>query len=105
MKTRRGLHYLERNATAVTPLGFAIQVLQLKDEFAVSVSSWGRTAKHNKRVDGHPRSKHKVWLAADFILDDYKRDHLGFKKRVNALGLGWSDEEDHIHVQARTLRK
>ncbi len=37
-----------------------------------SVISWGRDAARNRRVGGHPRSRHLDGLACDIVFDDVR---------------------------------
>ena len=66
-----------------------------------SIVSWGRTEKRNKMVGGHPKSRHKLFLAVDIICDDrehrdslfkaaYKAGLFGYKRR-SATGLHLQD--------------
>jgi hypothetical protein len=86
------------------PLTFAAIVYDLSAIWEISVTSWGRTAKRNRAVGGHPRSKHLTWLAADIALDtpgDAKLIIAHLAKR----GLACIDEGDHLHIQVpRTVR-
>jgi hypothetical protein len=63
-----------------------------------SVTSWGRSAKHNAQVDGHPDSWHRLWLSADVVLDN-PADGPSFDRQCARLGLRVLDEGDHRHVQ------
>ena len=49
---------------------FVDALLTLRCKWDFSVSSWGRTPKHNKDVGGKATSKHQLWLGADLILDE-----------------------------------
>lgn len=63
-----------------------------------SVSSYGRTEKHNKAVGGKDDSNHLQWLAADVVYDEpivkARRD-----KVARRYGLEVIDEGDHDHVE------
>ena len=63
-----------------------------------SITSYGRTVKHNGEVGGVTFSAHLVWLAADIVYDSAagaeKRD--GWARR---LGLKLIHEGDHDHAQ------
>jgi len=63
-----------------------------------SVSSWGRTPKHNKDVGGVEGSIHMLWLGCDVVLDEMKKN-LEFEKDCNKLGLVAVFEGDHYHLQ------
>ena len=63
-----------------------------------SVSSYGRTVKHNIAVDGHPFSYHLVWLAADVVYDS--EIPLGFREQMaKKFGLEVIAEVDHDHLE------
>jgi hypothetical protein len=64
-----------------------------------SVTSWGRTPKHNKAVGGVDDSAHLLWTGADVVYDggmeaDPLRDRLAAR-----LGLMLVHEGDHDHIQ------
>ena len=63
-----------------------------------SVSSWGRTPKHNKDVGGVEGSIHMLWLGCDMVLDVMEKN-LEFEKDCNKLGLVAIFEKDHYHLQ------
>ena len=84
----------------LSPLDFAAIILELALHFKFSVTSWGRTAKRNKAVGGHPASRHLRWLAVDVVLDNAK-DKPFFLKVITEAGLSFLDEGDHIHVQTK----
>lgn len=79
---------------------FAGKIDLLNKLFPLSITSWFRSKKRNAAVGGHPQSKHLSGFAIDVVLDDPK-DKPQFLKTVNALGLGFLDEGDHIHIQRR----
>ena len=81
---------------------FAGKIELLKELFPFSVTSWFRSKKRNAAVGGHPQSKHLTGFAVDVVLDDPK-DTPQFLRTVNALGLGFLEEDDHIHIQRRFL--
>jgi len=63
-----------------------------------SVTSYGRTQKHNRDVGGDPRSLHQVWKAADVVYDA----QLSESERATvagALGLYVHHESDHDHLR------
>lgn len=81
-------------------LDFKTKLFELHQEFQFSETSGWRTAKRNKRVGGHPASKHLSGLGIDCVLDDPR--HTGaFTKAVRAKGLSFLNEGDHLHVQVR----
>lgn len=65
-----------------------------------SVTSWGRTLKHNKAVGGVPDSAHTLWKGADVVYDDPVA--LDVKSPIAArLGLMIIVEGDHDHIQEK----
>ena len=84
-----------------SPMVFAATVLDLRRRWAFSVSSWGRTVKHNasETVKGHPKSKHLWWLGLDVVLDDPGEVEL-FMEDARRSGLYPTDEGDHVHLQS-----
>jgi len=63
-----------------------------------SVTSWGRTPRHNAAVGGDPRSLHLDWRAVDVVYDtmpplDRAQDV------ARQLGLYVHREGDHDHVR------
>lgn len=63
-----------------------------------SVTSWGRTAKHNAAVGGVPDSPHKRWTAADVVYDEV----VPVQTRVATaakFGLQIIFESSHDHLQ------
>ena len=63
-----------------------------------SVSSWGRTPKHNKDIGGVEGSIHTLWLGCDVVLDEMKKN-LEFEKDCKKLGLVAIFSQDHYHLQ------
>lgn len=62
-----------------------------------SVTSWGRTEKHNRAVGGVANSRHLEWLAADVVYDA----PLPLEKRqalARQAGLTLIVEGDHDHL-------
>lgn len=82
----------------MSPLDFADRILAYCSATNASVTSWGRTQAHNKRVGGVPESAHLLWLAADVIYDTVleRTYRVALAKR---LGLVLLDEGDHDHLQ------
>ena len=62
-----------------------------------SITSWGRSTKHNKDVGGVPGSAHRFWRGADVVYD-LKPDitRLEYARR---LGLKILPEGDHDNLQ------
>jgi hypothetical protein len=65
-----------------------------------SVTSWGRTAKHNKEVGGVPNSYHLLWLGCDIVLDDM-RQNTDFENDAIFFCLKPILEGDHYHLQPK----
>lgn len=85
----------------MTVQDFAGKIELLASIFPLSVTSWFRSKKRNAEVGGHARSSHLFGLAVDVVLEDQEDKHY-FLKTVKALGLGFLDEGDHIHIQRRS---
>lgn len=79
---------------------FADTVLSLGCVYNVSVTSWGRTPKHNKAVGGEKDSKHMQWLAVDLVIDE-ERDREPVIRYLRDCGCFVLDEGTHIHVHSR----
>lgn len=82
----------------LTPIDFALALMTYCNVSDASVTSWGRTIKHNKAVGGHPISYHTTWQAADVIYDEpipiHRRQQL-----ARHLGLELTVEDDHDHLE------
>lgn len=63
-----------------------------------SVSSWGRTEKHNRDVGGVPDSYHRLWMGCDVVLDQMVQNPR-FEADAKKLGLDAILEGDHYHLQ------
>lgn len=63
-----------------------------------SVTSYGRTPKHNKAVGGVIQSAHQFWLAADIVYDAPVPALTAVDCAVR-LGLLMIRESDHDHLQ------
>ncbi len=82
----------------MTPDEFGRRVRRYCAEFRGSVTSWGRTSRHNAAVHGAADSPHLVWLGADVVLDlpvafGLRRDY------ATALELRLLPEAEHDHLQ------
>ena len=66
---------------------------------AAYLTSWWRSADHNRSVGGHPYSQHLLGFAFDFVVNDRAAEQ-AFVKRVREAGLVPVLEFDHVHVQA-----
>lgn len=89
---------MRKPATPWEVIAFVMCILQLKDEFAISCTGWGRTPARNKAVGGLPESWHLDWLAVD-IVRDRGVDKAKLLARITAMGLQYEDESDHIHIE------
>jgi hypothetical protein len=63
-----------------------------------SITSYGRTVRHNAAVKGVPQSAHQFWLAADIVYDDTVDQNLA-NDTAKRLGLRLIREDDHDHLQ------
>lgn len=77
---------------------FALAVYRFGKATRASITSWGRTAAHNKKVGGVINSFHVRWMAVDVVYD--KRPSLEAAKEAAAQqGLFLLREKDHDHLQ------
>lgn len=67
-------------------------------KFHGSVSSWGRTVKHNKDVGGVADSYHLIWMGVDVVLDEMV-ENKSFEVDAKKFGLDAILEGDHYHLQ------
>jgi len=84
----------------MSPFDFIEQVVFVCCKHHGSVSSWGRTPKHNKDVGGVEGSIHMLWMGCDIILDEMKKN-LEFEKDCSILDLVAIFETDHYHLQPK----
>jgi hypothetical protein len=84
----------------VTVGDFAERLVLVALVVPFSVTSWGRSPKHNAAptVKGHPDSWHLLWLGVDAVLDN-PADGESFERQCGRLGLRVLNEGDHYHVQ------
>jgi hypothetical protein len=82
----------------MSPFDFIECVVLVCSKHRGSVSSWGRTPKHNKDVGGVDDSTHMLWIGCDVVLDNMVKNP-AFEEDVHILGLHWSFEGDHYHLQ------
>lgn len=82
---------------------FTIAVLSLAVRFRFSVTSWGRSEKHNHDVGGVVDSLHLVWLAMDVELDQGE-DKAAFIVAAQRQGLVVVDDGGDLHVQIPRIR-
>ena len=78
---------------------FVSHVHTLGSCYDLSITSWGRSKKHNAAVEGKPNSRHRLWLAVDIVLDE-ESDQGFFLEDCKRMGLIAVVETDHIHVQS-----
>lgn len=83
----------------MTPPGFAACLVAYCYATGGSVTSWGRTGKHNAAVGGHPQSLHLVFLAADVVYDA-PIDEAAARILASRFSLRLVREGDHDHLQA-----
>lgn len=79
---------------------YFISVICLLYKYHGSVSSWGRTEKHNKDVGGVPGSLHLLWLGCDVVLDVNEKN-LEFEKDAQLMGFTALWETNHYHLQPK----
>ncbi len=77
---------------------FTQKIVTLSSVVPFSVTSWGRSKKHNLEVGGNKHSRHRDWLGIDIILDNPEDKEDLFHYAIKA-GLKYLDEGDHIHLQ------
>lgn len=79
-------------------MAFIIHVFTLLYKHQGSVSSWGRTKKHNKDVGGVTNSYHLLWWSVDVILDVNRPDP-AFVSDCKLMAIRAIWEGDHYHLQ------
>lgn len=84
----------------MSPFEFVQSVILLCSKYRGSVSSWGRTPKHNKDVGGVENSIHMLWLGCDVVLDEMSTN-VKFEADAEFLGLKAIFEVDHYHLQPK----
>jgi Peptidase M15 len=67
--------------------------------FDGSITSYGRTSKHNSEVGGVSFSAHLFWLAADVVYDDPPPSINVATETAKRLKLMLVREPDHDHLQ------
>ncbi len=83
-----------------TVIDFAPAVYRFAKETGASVTSWGRSLLHNRKVGGVSNSYHLRWLAVDVVYD--KRPSLATVTAVaDKHGLQVIREKDHDHLQPK----
>ena len=78
---------------------FAVAVETFCLAFGGSVTSWGRTADHNRMVGGVANSLHLTWRAVDVVYDR-PVEKATAEDLASSLGLRLVREGDHDHLQA-----
>jgi hypothetical protein len=84
----------------MTPFELITKVFMLCYKHNGSVTSWGRTKKHNKDVGGVQNSYHMLWISCDVVLDTMEKSE-EFEKDSASLGLLALLEGDHYHLQPK----
>lgn len=79
-------------------VSFLIGVIFLCYKHRASVSSWGRTEKHNKDVGGVEDSYHLIWCGCDVVLD-LNAANPSFERDARKMGFNPIWEKDHYHLQ------
>lgn len=64
-----------------------------------SVTSYGRSRKHNEDVGGKVFSPHQFWLGCDVVYDDLPVPSAVAHETAERLGLFLISEGDHDHLQ------
>ncbi len=82
----------------MNPMDFIERVLILCSKHRGSITSWGRTPKHNEDVGGVPNSYHMVYLGCDVVLDVMIKNIL-FENDAHYFKLKPILEGDHYHLQ------
>lgn len=78
---------------------FCLRIRSYCDATAGSVTSWGRTVKHNRDVGGDARSLHVAWKAVDVVYDP-PAPALDVRQTLAAsFGLYVWPEDDHDHLR------
>lgn len=87
----------------MTPVEFASAAMAYCAATGGSVTSWGRTVKHNTKVGGVADSGHVLWIAVDVVYDANGMPPPGGSTARETLaarlGLMLIHEGDHDHVQ------
>lgn len=82
------------------PFDFITRVAIICAKHRGSVSSWGRTLKHNKAVGGLDNSLHMLWLGCDIVLDEMKKN-TEFEKDAGTMGMIAYFGKDHYHLEPK----
>jgi len=87
----------------LSPLDFHVSLMGYCYAMRASVTSYGRTAKHNVDVGSvHQDSYHVQWLAADVVYDDDPKPVKALRDKVaGRFGLEVVDEGDHDHLEPK----
>jgi len=95
-----GLFKDPKEGLAMDIMGFIMRTLTLRIKYQFSVTSWGRTVKHNKDVGGVDGSDHVLWLGLDTILEPMEKN-IDFEKDCDRLDLIALFEKDHYHLRPK----
>ena len=87
----------------MTPLQFHEALMAYCRRLNGSITSYGRTVKHNHDVGGVPQSAHQFWLGADVVYDEPVDADLA-RDTADRLGLKCLRESDHDHLQPASWR-
>lgn len=87
----------------MSPQTFADAIRAYCQAMGGSISSWGRTEAHNRKVGGVPGSAHRFWVGADVIYDALPAVDPATEYAAR-LGLKLIREGDHDHLQPLTWR-
>ena len=85
-------------------IGFLLDVLIIAIRCGGSVTSWIRSVEHNKKVGGHPLSRHIFGEAVDLVFDTQKDKEEAIQQFLRK-GYHVLDEKDHVHVQIKRPTK
>jgi hypothetical protein len=77
---------------------FSLHIFTLLYKHHGSITSWGRTEKHNKDVGGVPNSYHMLWMGCDVVLD-VNEPNAGFISDCELMGIRAIWEVSHYHLQ------
>lgn len=82
----------------MSPIEFYSRLVAYCAAMGASVTSYGRTTKHNQDLHGVAGSPHRFWCAADVVYDE-RPPALTAGEAARRLGLKLIREADHDHLQ------
>ena len=82
---------------------FAENVKALVEPHGGSVTSWGRSDAHAKKVGGFAGDPHTWWLGCDVVYDDVVPSIQRITQEAERLGLKLLREPTHDHIQPRNF--